>query len=115
MPYTHPKREAKIYLWCAHIPANKQVWFILNKTLQLNTVVSQSILSLHTVTGKEQDSHKLCCLLEKTEHFLGLVVEPELQEKNRIIPIQMLFERESASLVQLLRKNVMQIRPYIFE
>lgn len=40
-----------------HIPANKQVWFILNKTLQLNTVVPQSVLSLHTVTVKEPEGH----------------------------------------------------------
>lgn len=36
-----------------NIPANKQFGFILNKTLQLNTVVPQSIFSLHTVTAEE--------------------------------------------------------------
>lgn len=38
-----------------NIPANKQVGFILNKTLQLNTVVPQSIFSLHTVTTEEPE------------------------------------------------------------
>lgn len=37
-----------------HIPANKQVCFILNKTLQLNTVVPQSIFSLHAVAVEER-------------------------------------------------------------
>lgn len=45
------------YVAQTHLPANKQVWFILNKTLELNTVVPQSIFSLHTVTVEEAEGH----------------------------------------------------------
>lgn len=51
---------------CTHTPANKQVWFILNKTLQLNTVVPQSILSLHTVTVKEPEGYRNSGTILKT-------------------------------------------------
>lgn len=48
----------------ANIPANKQVGFILNKTLQLNIVVPQSIFSLHAVTAEEPEgnirTHYIC-------------------------------------------------------
>lgn len=47
----------RTYFAQTHLPANKQVWFILNKTLQLNTVVPQSIFSLHTVTEEEAEGH----------------------------------------------------------
>lgn len=41
-----------------HTPANKQVWFILNETLQLNAVVPQSLLSFHAVAVEQAELHE---------------------------------------------------------
>lgn len=53
----------------AHTPANKQVWFILNKTLQLNAVVLQSLLSFHAVAVGEAELHEYRRYGNDTRHL----------------------------------------------
>lgn len=50
-----------------HIPAYKQVWLILNKTLQLNTVVPQRVFSLHTV-AVEENMFLIACIFVNCVH-----------------------------------------------
>lgn len=53
----------------AHTPANKQVWFILNETLQLNAVVLQSLLSFHAVAAEQAELHEYQRCGRDTRHL----------------------------------------------
>ena len=69
------RREPEISLCCAHIPVDKQVWFILNKTLQVNTVVLQSFFSFHTVTVKEPDSYVNCTAFQRRQNIITVLLQ----------------------------------------